>query len=288
MSKPSPRPRLRWQEFVARFEAEKTRQQQRYCERFELWRQCPVKGCRRHRRCCGNEPYCMVWAEDNLSWRQLQQARRDIWSETPANIGAPELEARQLGPYELCSGDTTADAVVEYLRRQNHRYVYTRARREKWRSSSFSLAAERHSRPILKLRFDFGSVALDAELLPTSTADTLKVLLPITGSVVTWEEGLYFQTDIKLPLQDACTEVAAGEIAYCADPKAIAIGFGRKPMPRDEKRQLERPCNIWARALGDVRALAAVKDGTKVRVSSWLAPPLLGDAIPSRRRRQSR
>jgi hypothetical protein len=230
----------------------------------------------------------MAWAVHKLPSQLLLQARQDIWATTPANMGAPELEARRLLPYDICTPNTTADAVALYLRRQNYPYIYTRAQREEWRSSRFSVAAELHTRPILKLRFDFGSVTLDAELLPTPTADTLKVFLPITGSVVTWKEGLYFHTGITIPLRDARTEVAAGEIAYCADPKAIAIGFGRKPMACDEERQLERRCNIWARALGDVRALAAVKDGTKVKVSGWLAPPLLGDAFPSLRRKQSR
>ena len=230
----------------------------------------------------------MAWAVHKLPQQLLQQARDDVLATTPASMGAPELDARRLLPFDLCNPNTTADAVALYLHRQNYPYIHTRAQREESRSFRFSVAAELHTRPIQMLRFDFGLVTLDAELLPTPTADTLKVFLPITGSVVTWKEGLYFHTGITIPLRDARTGVAAGEIAYCADLKAIAIGFGRKPMPCDEERQLECRCNIWARALGDVRALAAVKDGTKIRVSGWLAPPLLGDAFPSLRRKQSR
>jgi hypothetical protein len=178
--------------------------------------------------------------------------------------------------------DTTANAIAQYQRHQNFPRIYTRAQREEMRAVGYSVAAQLHTRPILKLRFDFGSVGFDAELLDTPTAQAIKALLPIIGSAVTWEGGVYFLTDITIPLRDERTAVTSGEIAYCADPRAIAIGFGGAAMPRDDEKRYERPCNIWARALADVGTLAAVKDGTKVTVTSWLAPPPLARA-PKRR-----
>jgi uncharacterized protein len=134
------------------------------------------------------------------------------------------------------------------------------------------------------LRVDFGSVTLDAELLDTPTAVSIRMMLPITGTAVTSEGGLYFQTDIKMRLRDTDTGgVTPGDIAYCADPQGIAIGFGHGPMPHDERRWRERLGNIWVRADCDVSTLATVKEGTEVKVSSWLAPPPRG-ALTSLRR----
>jgi uncharacterized protein len=276
-------PRIPWQQFVARFEAEKIRQLQRYCERFELWRHCPVARCRRHRTCSNELPFCTAWAILKLPAQALRQAAQDILDATPPNIGAPERAARRLAPYDLSSADTTADAVAQYLWHQSFPRIFTRARREELRSVGFSVAAEMHTRPIRMLRFDFGSVTLDAELLKTPTAEAIRLLLPRTGSAVTWEGGLYFQTDLKIPLWNEPSAVTPGDIAYCADPQAIAIPFGRRPMPRDEERRRERPCSVWARAVGDVSTLAAVKEGTEVKVSAWLAPPPRG-ALTSLRR----
>ena len=108
--------------------------------------------------------------------------------------------------------------------------------------------------------------------------------MPINGTVHTWDGGLYFQIGtIVTRLSGARTEVARGEIAYCPDTGAIAIAFGCKPMPADPEKRQERPCNVWARALGDVSTLAGVKDGTKVKISGWVAPLKGGINGPARR-----
>jgi hypothetical protein len=102
-------------QFVARFKAEKALQQWRYCKVFSLWRQCPVKRCRRDQICRSNKPMCMLLAYRQLPHRAQWQARQGILDATPANIGAPERAARQCMPYDLCMANTTADAVAQYL-----------------------------------------------------------------------------------------------------------------------------------------------------------------------------
>jgi hypothetical protein len=284
MGQPARTPRLSWQEFVAQFEAEKTKQQQRYCERFALWRECPVRRCRRDRTCRGHLSYCMVHAIHTMPRRDLSQALGDIVKATPANIGAPERAARRCSPHDLCMANTTADAVAHYLWQQNYRLNFDRPHRDKLRALQHSVAAELNTRYVLNIRFDFGSVTLDAEFVDTSAATVIKALLPINATVVTWDGGLYFQIGPRVTrLSGARTEVALGEIAYCPDTGAIAIAFRSKPMPADPETGQERPCNVWARALGDVRTLAAVKDGTEVKISGWLAPLKGGINGPARR-----
>jgi hypothetical protein len=119
-----------------------------------------------------------------------------------------------------------------------------------------------------RIRFDFGTLTLDAELNDTTTAQAIAAALPITSEVMTWGEEVYFDVPVRVKREaDARAVVTPGEIAYWPDGAAIAIGFGRTPISRGDETRLASPCNIWAKALGDVKALKAVKAGTKVTVS---------------------
>ena len=119
------------------------------------------------------------------------------------------------------------------------------------------------------IRFDFGTLSLDAELLATPTAQAIAAALPHEARVMTWGEEVYFDVPVDVAREpDARAVVTPGEIAYWPDGPCIAIGFGRTPISQGDECRLASPCNIFGTLLGDAKALAKVKAGASVKVSA--------------------
>jgi len=120
---------------------------------------------------------------------------------------------------------------------------------------------------LARIRFDFGSLTLDAELLDTPTAQAIAAALPVSSSALTWGEEVYFDVPVEVKREaNARAVVTPGEVAYWPEGPAIALGFGRTPISEGNETRLASPCNIFAKALGDVKTLSKVKAGTKVEV----------------------
>jgi uncharacterized protein len=120
-----------------------------------------------------------------------------------------------------------------------------------------------------RIRFDFGALTLEAELLDTPTARAIAAALPISSSALTWGEEVYFEVPVNVAREkDARAVVTPGEIAYWPDGHCIALGFGRTPISQGDECRLASPCNIFAKALGDVKALAKVRGGAKIKVTA--------------------
>lgn len=119
-----------------------------------------------------------------------------------------------------------------------------------------------------RLSITVGSVALTVELLDTPTAAALWQAAPFTSQAMTWGEEVYFSTPVAAAREPGTKDVVEpGEIAYWPDGDAIAIGFGPTPISQSGEIRLASPCNIWARALDDVAALAAASAGDPIEVA---------------------
>ena len=119
-----------------------------------------------------------------------------------------------------------------------------------------------------RIRFDFGALTLDAELLDTPTAKAIAAALPVTSAALTWGEEVYFDVPVEVAReQDARAVITPGEIAYWPQGPAIAIGFGRTPISKGNETRRASPCNVFAKALSSVKVLSKVKTGAQVTVS---------------------
>ena len=120
-----------------------------------------------------------------------------------------------------------------------------------------------------KLKMTIGGVEITAELFDTPTAELIWGALPCSSVARTWGEEVYFVTPVLAENEaDARDVVEAGELAFWLAGSAIAIGFGPTPVSRGDEIRLASPCNIWGRAVDDVRGLLDVRDGTPITVEA--------------------
>jgi hypothetical protein len=118
-----------------------------------------------------------------------------------------------------------------------------------------------------QLKLTIGRVVIRAELLDSPTATALYDAAPFAATAATWGDEVYFRTPVSCPREaDARAVVEPGELAFWPDGDAIAIGFGPTPISRGDECRLASPCNIWGRALDDVRQLKSVHAGAAIRV----------------------
>lgn len=112
-----------------------------------------------------------------------------------------------------------------------------------------------------------GRISIRAALLATPTADRIWQALPIHSTAETWGECVHFETPVETGRdRTARLNAVAGDICFWSEDDRVIIGYGPTPISRPDEIRLPRPCNVFARALDDVTALAAVRPGEKVSV----------------------
>ena len=114
-----------------------------------------------------------------------------------------------------------------------------------------------------------GGVEITVELFDTPTAGAIHQALPFSSVARTWGEEVYFDTPVRTePEANARDIVEAGEMAFWLAGSAIAIGFGPTPVSQGDEIRLASPCNIWGRAVEDVRGLLHIRNGASITVEA--------------------
>tara|TARA_Y100000589_G_scaffold323350_2_gene357743 strand:- start:121 stop:510 length:390 start_codon:yes stop_codon:yes gene_type:complete len=106
-----------------------------------------------------------------------------------------------------------------------------------------------------------------AELSNSLTASKIWDSLPISSTIKTWGNEIYFHTSTSAEIEENAKEVIQlGEIVYWPTGKAIAIGFGKTPISEGDEIRLASKCNVWAKTKFDLKKLINIHQGENVLV----------------------
>ena len=113
----------------------------------------------------------------------------------------------------------------------------------------------------------FKDKELILNLRDTPTANIIYDSLPFSSTVKKWGEEIYFETPVNIELEDnARAVVEFGEIAFWNEGSAIAIGYGKTPISKENEIRLISPCNIWADSSFDKSYIEQIKENETVEI----------------------
>ena len=121
-----------------------------------------------------------------------------------------------------------------------------------------------------KIILKFKDKELILNLRDTPTASLIYKSLPFSSKVKKWGEEIYFEIPVDIELEDnARAVVEFGEIAFWNGGSAIAIGYGRTPISKENEIRLISPCNIWADSNFDKSYIEQIKENDSVEIEKF-------------------
>jgi len=109
-------------------------------------------------------------------------------------------------------------------------------------------------------------LSVNADLNESKTAQKIWDALPITGSVNTWGDEIYFSIPVNLPLEDAKEVVSEGDLGYWPPGSAFCIFFGLTPASQGDEIRPASPVNVFGKVIGDVKVFKEINSGAKINI----------------------
>ena len=119
---------------------------------------------------------------------------------------------------------------------------------------------------VKKIVIKVEDLTVDADLNESKTAQKIWDALPITGSVNTWGDEIYFSIPVNLPLEDAKGVVSEGDLGYWPPGSAFCIFFGITPASQGDEIRPASPVNVFGKVIGDARVFKEVNLGAKINI----------------------
>ena len=118
-----------------------------------------------------------------------------------------------------------------------------------------------------QIKIEFEKISIEADLNDSETANIIKRILPLSNSINTWGDEIYFSIDVDVPEIDSKEIVELGDLAYWPPGNAFCLFFGLTPASEGDYIKPASPVNIIGKILGDLEILKSVKSGEKVSIS---------------------
>src|SRR5919199_6432904 len=121
----------------------------------------------------------------------------------------------------------------------------------------------------MRIAIRIGTLAMEAELHETLTAQKIAAALPLRTSFNTWGDEIYFAIPVDAALDDSARDVVElGDLGYWPPGKALCIFFGQTPVSQPGKIMPASAVNVVGKILGDATRFKTVMREREVVVEA--------------------
>jgi len=117
------------------------------------------------------------------------------------------------------------------------------------------------------IAIEFDNLSCEGLLNNSSTSNLIWESLPISSSVSTWGDEIYFSIPVSDEENDSKDVVELGDLGYWPPGNAFCIFFGMTPASNEGEIRPASPVNILGKMLGDLDILKQIKTGESVLIS---------------------
>ena len=112
-----------------------------------------------------------------------------------------------------------------------------------------------------------GDLVMEAALNDTTIANTLEGILPITTTINTWGEEIYFTIPLEEILENPQEIVEEGDLGYWPPGHAFCIFFGVTPASRGTEIRAASAVTVIGKVLGDATRFKEIQPGQVITIT---------------------
>ena len=117
-----------------------------------------------------------------------------------------------------------------------------------------------------KINIRFDSIAVTAILNTSNTSNLIWKNLPISSSVNTWGDEIYFTIPVSDEQRGSQEIVDLGDVGFWPPGNAFCLFFGQTPLSSEGNIKPASPVNVIGKLEGDINILKSIPSGEKVIV----------------------
>jgi len=118
----------------------------------------------------------------------------------------------------------------------------------------------------MKVNFKAESLTFPVEFNDSQTAKEISQELPLSSTVSTWGDEIYFGIGFKASAQGASMEVKIGDVGYWPQGKCLCVFFGPTPASTSKDPVPASSVVIVGRTSASKEELKKIKLGEKISV----------------------